>query len=96
MSQLVGVPAVALAGTGQWEKRGKYYRRLLVDYDRVFLVMDPDAPGQKAASSILKQVPNAVNVILPGDVNETFLSHGREFILKEMGLWESSEILSAA
>jgi 5S rRNA maturation endonuclease (ribonuclease M5) len=93
MSGCVGLPSIALAGTGAWQSRGKFFRRLLCDYDRVFVVMDPDSAGQKIVPEILKRVPNAINVILPaGDVNETFLAIGREGILKEMGLWESSEM----
>lgn len=93
MSGLVGLPCVALAGTGAWQSRGKFFRRLLLDYDRVFVVMDPDAAGQKVVPDILKRVPNAINIVLPaGDVNETFLALGREGILKEMGLWESFEM----
>lgn len=94
MSSLVGVPAVALAGTGQWMKQGKFYKRLLMDYDKVFVVMDPhdkDDAGQKTAKLIMRSVPNAVNIILPEDVNDTFLQFGREFILKEMGLWDGSD-----
>lgn len=94
MSGLVGVPAVGLAGTGNWTSRGKFYRRLLLDYDRVYVVMDPDGPGQKIVPDILKRVPNAINVILPDelDVNDTYLLHGKDFILKELGLWEESSV----
>lgn len=88
MSGCVGVPAVGLAGTGNWKSRGKFYRRLFLDYERVFVLMDPDKAGQEMAPDILRKVPNAVNIVLPADVNETYLSHGREFILKEMGLWD--------
>lgn len=93
MSGLCGIPAVGLAGTGNWKQRGKFYRRLMVDYDRVYILMDPDKAGQDMVPDIIRRVPNAVNVILPaGDVNETFLAVGREGILKEMGLWESFEM----
>lgn len=93
MSSLVGVPAVALPGVGQWAKQGKIYKRMLVDYDKVYVLMDPhdkDDAGQKAAKAICRTLPNAVNIILPEDVNDTYLLHGREFILKEMGLWDES------
>lgn len=97
MSGLCGLPAVALAGTGAWKQRGKFFRRLLLDYDRVYVVMDPDKAGQEMVPDILKRVPNAINIVLPsGDVNESFLAIGREGILKEMGLWESSEMLLSA
>lgn len=99
MSGLCGVPAVALAGTGQWQKQGKFYRRLLADYDRVFVVVDPDQKGQEIVPDIMKRVPNAVNIILPaqvevagetvkGDVNNVYLAYGREFLLKELDLWD--------
>lgn len=93
MSSLVGVPAVALSGLGQWTKQGKIYKRVLVDYDKVFVLMDPkdkDDAGQKTAKAICRILMNAVNIILPEDVNDTYLQFGREFILKEMGLWEES------
>jgi 5S rRNA maturation endonuclease (ribonuclease M5) len=91
MSGLVGVPAVGLPGCGQWNKNGKYYKRLFQDYDKVFVLMDPhdkDDKGQQTAKAICRTLPNAVNIVLPEDVNDTYLLHGREFILKEMGLWE--------
>lgn len=90
MSGIVGVPAVGLAGTGNWSSRGKFYRRLLLDYDRVYVVMDPDGPGQKIVPEILKKVPQAINIVLPDelDVNDTYLLHGKDLILKELGLWD--------
>lgn len=96
MSALVGVPAIALAGLGQWVKNGKFYKRILQDYDTVFVCMDTDdkGEGQKTAGQIMRSLGNAVNIQLPFDVNDTFLQFGRESILKELGLWEekSSEM----
>lgn len=92
MSALVGVPAIALPGLGQWVKNGKFYKRILQDYETVFVVMDTDdkGEGQKTAGSILRALPNTVNIQLPFDVNDTYLQFGKEFILKELGLWEES------
>lgn len=95
MSGMVGVPAVAIPGTGQWGKRGKFYCRLLQDYDKIFIVMDPDKAGQDIVPGIVKLVPNTVNIVLPMDVNDTFIRDGAERILKEMGLWEAELALSA-
>lgn len=96
MSGLCGVPAVGLPGTGNWTQRGKFYRRLFVDYDRVYVVMDPDGPGQKIVPDILRKVPNAINILLSGgDVNETYLAGGKEAVLKELELWQSSETQSS-
>lgn len=92
MSALVGVPAIALPGLGQWVKNGRFYKRVLQDYDTVFVCMDTDdkGEGQKTAGQILRTLPNAVNIQLPFDVNDTYLQFGKEFILKELGLWEES------
>lgn len=89
LSGLVEVPAIGLPGVGQWSKNGKIYRRLFQDYDKVFVIMDPDDSGQKVAVQIVKSIPNAVNIVLPFDVNDTFLAYGKEYILKELGLWQA-------
>lgn len=94
MSGMVGVPAVAIPGTGQWGKRGRFYSRLLQDYDKVFVVMDPDKAGQDLVPNIMKYVANPVNIVLPLDVNDTFIREGAEFIRRELGLWQGSEELS--
>lgn len=94
MSGMVGVPAIAIPGTGQWNKRGKFYSRLLQDYDKVFVVMDPDKAGQDLVPAITKYVPNTVNIVLPADVNDTFVAEGAEFIQRELGLWQESETLN--
>lgn len=107
MSGMVGIPAVAIPGTGQWKQRGRFYARLLQDYDKIFVVLDPDKAGQDVAPSIMKAVANPVNIILPaevtlvdgpvkGDVNNVYLANGREFILRELGLWEQNEMLLSA
>lgn len=85
MSGLVGVPAVALAGTGQWNRHGKIYARLFQDYERVFVVMDPDEEGQKAARAITKAVSEPTNIVLPADVNDTYIEYGATFIRKALG-----------
>ena len=89
MSGLVGVPAIGLAGVGNWNKHGKVYARLLQDYGRVFVVMDPDDDGQKTAKAITKVASEPTNIILPADVNQTYLDYGRDFIRKAMGLDDS-------
>ena len=96
MSGMVNIPAIAIPGTGQWGKRGKFYARLMQDYTKIFVVMDPDKPGQEIVPAIMKMVANPVNIILPADVNDTFLRDGVEGIRRELGLWENvPELLSA-
>lgn len=96
MSGMVGVPAVAIPGTGQWGKRGKFYARLMQDYSKIFVVMDPDKAGQEVVPGIMKMIANPVNIVLPMDVNDTFIRDGVEGIKRELGLWENvPELLSA-
>lgn len=82
-----GIPAVAIPGVDAWRANEAVWRRLFEDWTRVFVVMDPDEPGQKVAKAIMKRVgSDATNVVLPADINDTFLAHGREFIRERLGL----------
>lgn len=86
MSGIVGVPAVGIPGVEHWNKKGGIWRRLLQDYDQVFVLTDPDAAGQKAQKAMLAQIENAVPVDLPADVNDTVLLNGPDWVLEKMGL----------
>ncbi len=86
MSQICDVPAVGLPGLGAWEKNADVWRRLFEDYERVFVVMDPDKAGQEMAKKIMHAVPDPMNIILPADVNDTYLTFGPEFIRARLGL----------
>lgn len=86
MSGLCGVPAVGVPGVSHWEKNVDVWRRLFEDYERVYVVMDPDKAGQAAAKLIMRVVQDPMNIILPADVNDTYLTFGSEFIRNKMGL----------
>lgn len=86
MSALCGIPAVGIGGVDQWSTNGNVYRRLLEDYERVFVVMDPDEAGQGMAKAIAKAVTDPTNIVLPADVNDTYLVQGRDFIRGALGL----------
>lgn len=88
MSGIVGVPAVGIPGVEHWMKKtgGEIWRRLLQDYETVFVLMDPDKAGQKFVPEIVKRVENALVVDLPADVNDTVLLNGPDWVLEKMGL----------
>jgi 5S rRNA maturation endonuclease (ribonuclease M5) len=78
---LCGVPCVGVPGATQWSGN-PHWRELFSGYQRVWMLADPDEAGLSLAAAIMEDIPAARLVKLPGDVNETFLSHGgiREFI----------------
>jgi len=84
MSGLVGVPAVGIPGVSHWGK--SVWDRLLQDYEQVFICVDPDEAGGKIVPDIARRVENPVVIDLPGDVNDTYLSHGADWIRDQMGL----------
>lgn len=86
MSGVVGVPAVGIPGVEHWNKSGSMWRRLLEDYEQVFVVLDPDKAGQKAVKQIAAMVENPVVIDLPADVNDTVQIEGPNYILEQMGL----------
>lgn len=86
MSGVVGVPAVGIPGVDHWNTNKNAWARLLQDYENVFVVMDPDASGQKIVGEIARLVENPVVINLPADVNDTVNEHGPDWVLNKMGL----------
>ncbi len=86
MSGIVGVPAVGIPGVDHWNTNKNAWARLLQDYENVFVVMDPDASGQKIVGEIARLVENPVVINLPADVNDTVNEHGPDWVLNKMGL----------
>ena len=76
-------------GRGE-EDRGQYdgpeWREIFAGYSSVFVFADPDEPGQKLANRILRDLDTAHLVALPGDVNETYLDKGADFIREVAGV----------
>lgn len=83
MSGLCEVPSCGIAGVDNW---AKYFKYCFVDYEKVFIVMDPDDAGRKAAKKLRADLPNGIIITLPHDVNDTYLAHGPDFIRKALGL----------
>lgn len=90
MSQVVGMPAVGVAGTSMWYP---HMAKLFEDYERVYLVIDNDGTtdedgeptkGQGLARKIGKDVKGSVNIAPPEghDINSWYLSEGAEAVRK--------------
>lgn len=79
----VGIPAVGLPGANSWKS---HYRRLLQDFDTIYIFSDGDQPGRDFAKTIAKEVRGVVALEMPEgeDVNSMFLAHGRDYFLNRM------------
>lgn len=81
MDQIVGAPAVGVAGVNAWRD---HFPRVLEGFDKVVLAVDNDVkpdgsnPGRELQSRLLRELPQSVAAELPPgmDVNEAVLSLG--------------------
>jgi DNA primase len=81
-----GIPAVGIPGVDTWASRPEW-REIFAGYSRVLVFADPDEPGQKLASRVLRDLDTAHLVALPGaDVNETYLAKGADYIREAAGV----------
>ena len=83
LSYAVGIPAVGIPGATNWKQ---HYRRLLQDFEKVFIFADGDPPGQDFARNIAKEVNGTVIINLPDgeDVNSMFVKHGESFFKEKV------------
>lgn len=79
------IPAVGIPGVDTWASRPEW-REIFAGYSSVLVFADPDEPGQKLASRILRDLDTAHLVALPGDVNETYLAKGADYIREAAGV----------
>lgn len=79
----VGIPAVGIPGANSWKP---HYRRLLQDFDTIYVFCDGDQPGRDFAKAIAKEVRGVVPLEMPEgeDVNSMFLSSGKDYFLNRM------------
>lgn len=72
-----GFPAVAMPGATSWRR---HHARMLDGFQRVFIWGDPDDAGRKFSNEVAKTLGRSARIVhlKDGDVNETFLSGGRE------------------
>jgi DNA primase len=91
LHHMVGVPAIGVSGANNWKP---HFPRMLRGFQTVLVVSDNDAkkdgsnPGQDLAARVLGEIQGARNVLLPPgmDVNEFYLSEGRDAVLRRLGL----------
>lgn len=74
---LTGMPCVGVPGAASWQP---FWAELFRGYKTVNVLADGDAPGEKLARTIAKQLPNARVIHLPEgeDANSIFNKEGEE------------------
>lgn len=85
MDALVGVPAVGVPGANNWRD---HFRLLFEDYTQVLVVCDGDQAGKEFGKRVAGEISGATVIHMPDnmDVNDLYLSEGREGIRKRLGL----------
>lgn len=80
-SALCGVPCVGVPGATQWTGH-PHWHELFRGYQQVHILADPDQAGNDLAMAICATLPQARLIVMPGDVNETYLAYGgiKEFL----------------
>ena len=85
MDSLVGIPAVGVPGANNWRD---HFRLLFEDYTQVFILCDGDQAGKEFGKRVAGEIDGATVIHMPDnmDVNDLYLSEGREGIRKRLGL----------
>lgn len=80
---MVGIPAVAIPGATNWKK---HYRRMLQDFERVFIFGDGDKAGHDFSRTLSREVSSAIVLNMPDgeDVNSMFVKNGKDFFLEKV------------
>lgn len=78
----VGIPAIGVPGANAWKK---HYRRMLQDFEKIYIFADGDQPGQDFARNLAREMQGVVTLTLPEgeDVNSIYLKHGKEYFLEK-------------
>lgn len=83
LSLKVGIPAVGIPGANAWKP---HYKRLLQDFDTIYVFSDGDQAGQDFARHLARELHGIVNLTMPEgeDVNSMFLANGKEYFLEKV------------
>ena len=83
LSLKVGIPAVGIPGANAWKP---HYKRMLQDFDTIYIFSDGDQAGQDFAKHLAKELRGIVNLTMPDgeDVNSMFLANGKEYFLEKV------------
>lgn len=73
-----GIPAVGVPGVNNWKE---HYKRLLSDFETIYVFADGDQPGTNFATSLSKEMSNVIILQMPEaqDVNSMFLVNGADY-----------------
>lgn len=79
----VGIPAIGIPGASNWKV---HYRRLLQDFERVYVFADGDKAGHDFARHLAREVNGVVIINMPEgeDVNSMYLKEGTGFFTEKV------------
>lgn len=79
----VGLPAIGIPGASNWKT---HYRRLLQDFERVYVFADGDKAGHDFARHLAREVNGVVIVNMPDgeDVNSMYLKEGANYFMEKV------------
>jgi DNA primase len=78
-----GLPAVGVPGANSWQP---VWRRLLVQFDAVFVLHDDDEPGRELVAKVADGLDSVRPVPMAGgDVTSFFRDHGRDGLRARLG-----------
>jgi DNA primase len=79
----VGIPAVGIPGASNWKT---HYRRLLQDFEKVFVFADGDKAGNDFARHLAREVQGVVIINMPEgeDVNSMYLKEGSNYFMEKV------------
>ena len=83
VSGMCGLPCVGVPGANNW---ANHFKLLMSDYQKVVVLCDGDEAGRQFGKTVCKEVDTAVAVSMPSgmDVNDVYVSGGREAVLKQV------------
>jgi DNA primase len=84
-SSLCGLPTVGVPGANNWRP---HFKLLMQDYAKVVVLCDGDEAGRQFGKTVAKEIDTAVAISMPVgmDVNDVYLSGGREAVLSQVGI----------
>lgn len=79
----VGIPAIGVPGANSWKS---HYRRLLSDFDTIYVFADGDQAGGDFSKNLAKEMQGVVVLSMPEgeDVNSMYLSKGRNYFIERI------------
>lgn len=85
VADMCGLPAVGIPGATSWNP---IWRRLLVQFDSIFILHDDDEPGRELVAKVANSGLDNVRPIpmTGGDVTSFVRDHGKEGLWRKLGI----------